>query len=542
MSTAGNIGGFTKGLVAGGSLGLQWQDRKRRQKLEDEDRELRKEDRALRLEDRAFQRERLAKEDEWRAEERNYTREERAYSRAERERERAEKDAIKKVNTDAYNAAKEAQQAAIDANSQPLIEGDAPMPPMGLSGATGVAPARPASRGVTPAPAGLAGRGMRPAGPPVPGAVDPAVGAPPPLPATDQPQEPYGRARIGLGTVLTNPPAAAPQPPAPGMTPIQAPGGYPASGGQQPAPPVRGMGRQPTPPAPMPMPDGTPGPATAPNGLARAPVPSAADGPAVTPSVEVAAAAADSAPKGQKIVKTAEDFLTHYRETAVPMIVDHYLSTGNVEMAEKFQVWADSKETQAGQLAWGRGMIAARVGDAEGAFENFAEAFNTDGYFEDNYEVDMSASGLVKNGSGEIGGAYITVKDRDTGESQKIEFGSLEELTEFASLALSPEAVWEQGVENIKAAEELRKEELEHQRALEIKEVEAGYRAADKTKTLPERIREESKVILENDPSAASLSPEELAQKALANVQAQEQAAAGGLARPASRGLGARLE
>ena len=73
------IGGFVSGLVEGAELKNRWGDRKRRQKLEDEDRALSLEDRQLRLEDRQR---RIALDDE----KLGWARADRAIAQEERER------------------------------------------------------------------------------------------------------------------------------------------------------------------------------------------------------------------------------------------------------------------------------------------------------------------------------------------------------------------------------------------------------------------------------------------------------------------------
>lgn len=543
------VGGFTRGLVGGAELKMRWDDRKRQQKFEDEDRKLALEDRKLKLEDRDYKRERDKALDAERAEDRAFTRSEREAKKAERDRQLAEEDAIRKVQAEAYLKAKEAQQGAVDANTQAGIETDAPAaapaivadsnsPPMKLR-ARGTRGIGLPPRAVEPGPVA----GPQPSGSvPVPGAVDPSAAVPPPVP-TDQPQEPYGRARIGRGTVQTNPPQAAPQPGGTAVAPVPGVMVSPQAGTtQQPAPPTRARGGQPTPP--MPTPRGVIGPATAPNGLERAPVPSAAatpGAPVVTPSVEAATEAADAAPRGAKPVQVSDDFMTNYLKVGAPLVVEHYLSTGDTASAMEFQKFIDAESTKAGMEAWGKGTIAARMGDAEGAMEYFTEAFNMEGYFEDGYEVVPEQSGFTKGPDGSTTGAYISVRSQETGAIEKIEFDDLEEFMEFGTLALSPEAVFEEYKAQAAAAIEVQKGELEHQRALELEGAKAGFRAEADKKTPREQLDAEMQRLTDADvygDGFTKLPPEEQVKKAMESLAAKEAAMTpGAYVRPSSRGV-----
>lgn len=535
MNAGFGIAGFVNGLVAGAELRQGFQDRKRRQELDDEDRKLRMEDRALRLEDRERAIKRQDAEDAWRMEERAYAREERGILRAERDEERAREKKTRKVYEDAYTAAKESQQAAQDARSQPDPAGDAPaaaQQPGAVPPPDAGAPQR-VSRGLPSLEAGRPDDGV-----PMPPAVDPSVAPQPSRAPTEQPLPAWGRARAGRGIVYTNAPDQAAQPVSPSLSGSAAPLTPPAPG-VAPLNTPRGVaGQQPALPAPR-LPSGAPGPATAPDGTPRAPVPSAApegSSPPVTPSVEIAVDTARKS-RGVKPTEAVDDFMDHYRKVAVPQIVEHYLSTGDVEAAKQFEAWSEAEEVKAGKKAWGLGMIAAEMGDEDGFMTHMTDAFNAPGYFEDGYEIVPEKSGILRGEGGQSTGAYITVRDQESGSEQKIDFDSMEDFIRFGMLALSPEAVFEEGRQAIQAADEIAKGELEHQRKIELAEVQAGLRREGEQKTDGEILDAEIAQLRETDLTFSQLSPEEQVRRAVASIQAKRSAAAGGISRPASRGV-----
>lgn len=533
MNAGYGIAGFVNGLVAGAELRQGFQDRKRRQQLEDEDRQLRKEDRALRLEDRTRLQRRQDAEDAWTAEDRDYTRQERGILRAEREEEKAREKKTRKVYEDAYTAAQESYQSEQDARGQPEPEGvpaAASQPGAADPGEMPSSIPRRAARGLPLGPDRPADDATRPP------AVDPSVAPPRSREPTEQPMPAWGRARAGRGIVYTNPPAQAAQPAA------ASPGGPGASlippvPGVAPFEPPRDItGQQPALPAPS-LPSGAPGPAIAPDGTPRAPVPSAApEGapPPVTPSVEIAVDTARKS-RGVKPTEAVDDFMDHYRKVAVPQIVEHYLATGNIEAAKQFEAWSEDEVVKAGKKAWGLGMIAAEMGDEDGFMTHMTDAFNAPGYFEDGYEIVPEKSGILRGEGGQSTGAYITVRDQDTGSEQKIDFDSVEDFIRFGMLALSPEAVFEEGRQAIQAADEVAKGALEHERELEKIRERARIAAEGKAKTDQEILDAEIKQLRETAVSFAQLPPEEQVKRARASIQAKQEAAAGGFARPEAR-------
>lgn len=524
--TSYGIGGFVKGLVAGATLRSGFDERKRRQRQDDEDRAQAFADR----EQEGLERKRRqAIEDE----NMNWTREERArkqelYAREDEEWERdkkkrdEEEGVFRKAADDTNRSIQNKKDERFTRSIQTAAPDPAAPPQLGED------PARIPAR----MPRGYAAVGEGPGAPtrarggqPTPGAVDPALAAPTGQP-TEPPAQDYGRARAGRGLVYTNPPAAAPQPTGTSGAPVPGVMVEPQAGiGRSIAPPTRARGGQPTPP---PVTPGGAGPA-APDGTARAAVPSASpDGTAVTPSVEIAATTARGV-TGRSESAAEDDFMTEYRKVGVPQIVEHFLKTGRVDEAKSFQTWIDDEETKEGQRAWARGVQAAQQGDEEGFFNHLTDAYNTTGYFDDGYEAVREKSGLKRDAEGNITGAFITYKDQETGQEQRTDYDDIEDLYRMGIQFLSPEAVFEHGMEQIKEADALRTAQIEHEQKLELEREKAGLRKDGKGKTPEQELAAEVESLRKNDLTGrfSSLPAEEQAAAALANIEARRKALAG---------------
>lgn len=497
------IGGFVSGLVEGAELKNRWGDRKRRQKLEDEDRALSLEDRQLRLEDRQR---RIALDDE----KLGWARADRAIAQEERERaerEKAERDGVAKK---AYEDTKRSIERKRGAASQPGEITGAPAAPMqpGVAVAPG-APrsiARPAAPGAGPAPA--APGPASPAAPPMP--VQPAPAARTP---TERPPQPYGISRAGVGRVYTNPPEQAAQPSARGVMPGTDHGITPPVAGIAPAQPQGAAGgTQPALPTPQ-----KPAP--------KAPVPSASptgEMP-VTPSVEIAVGEARGIGGARGESDAVGSFLDEYRKVGAPQVVEYFVAKGDIESAKGFSSWIEDEEVKDGQRAWARGVQAATMGDEEGFFNSMVDAYNSTGYFDDGFQAVREKSGLHRAEDGSITGAFITYRDEETGQENRVDYDDVSDLYEMGIQFLSPEAVFEHGMEQLKAADEARKGNLEHQRDIEIEREKARLRG--EAKTPQQQIDAEIEELRRTDFSFAGLPVEQQTAKAIASLEAKRAAA-----------------
>lgn len=276
---------------------------------------------------------------------------------------------------------------------------------------------------------------------------------------------------------------AAPRPVDPGAAPGEAMAADPMQRAQQlsrPGPALDAIiGAQPpspgappdTPPAalkrgavgPGAVPPVYPQPASLPAAMAGITAPGSAAAAETPPSVKLAAATAGpraaaapqaaAASKGLGLLREplkssgdhVADFMSYYQKEAVPLIVEHYLSTGRPESATQFQEWAQGEARKAGMEHWAKGVQAASRGD-EGAFlDSMIEAYNSDGYFDDGYEIVRKGSSLRKDDAGNTLGATLVFKDQETGEETTRNL-DVEDIYETGVLFLAPEQVYEHGV------------------------------------------------------------------------------------------------
>lgn len=156
-----------------------------------------------------------------------------------------------------------------------------------------------------------------------------------------------------------------------------------------------------------------------------------------------------------------ESFLETYMRVGVPQLVEHFLSTGQVEMARTFRQWVRDDDVQRGMQAWARATAAAARGDERGFLHHAIAAYNTDGYFEDGRELLEDRSGWVVDDAGNRTGIRLTFRDTETGETFEQVFDDMEDLYRQAIFTLSPEQVISFGMSELQATREAEAKRLE---------------------------------------------------------------------------------
>jgi hypothetical protein len=266
-------------------------------------------------------------------------------------------------------------------------------------------------------------------------------------------------------------------------------------------------------------------PGAAPAGPAAAPPPvpggeaAATGSPSLDAAVEVRLGDSGSEPTKNDL----DRFMEVWERDAAPEVVKHYLRNGQIEEAKAFTTWLEQEGVRRGVRAWARGVSAAAIGDADAAIGWWAEAYNTGQYADDGYRVLEEESGMLAGPNGEPLGGFLTFEDEETGETTRVTFESMEELYQMGTYMLSPEAIFQQGIESLNAAAA---SELEHQQQLELEAAKAGARAV---KSPREMIDAEISELRENDTTFtfSRLTPEEQVQQAIASIEAKERAASG---------------
>lgn len=262
-----------------------------------------------------------------------------------------------------------------------------------------------------------------------------------------------------------------------------------------------------------------------PKAMVPSDVPADPENPPTTPSIEGAVAIARGTIPGSggKAAEGPRDFIKWYGKVAAPKIIDHYLSRGEVEKAEKFETWVQAATTKAGLRAWSKGVIAAQQGNEDGFVAAMIEAYNADGYTDDGMTALADGSGLTRDKAGNVIGGRVTLRNDATGEVFVQNFNEIEDIYRFGINFLSPEQVFENTQEQLKAAATAETEIRKHERALELAE---ARRATKDAKTPAERVRAQVALMAQTDFSFSSLPPEEQVAKAIAQLEAIEAGAA----------------
>jgi hypothetical protein len=113
----------------------------------------------------------------------------------------------------------------------------------------------------------------------------------------------------------------------------------------------------------------------------------------------------------EKNAPSVDDF---YVKNVVPKIAETYLKQGNIEQAEKWNSWAEQKNTKAGMKHWTKALQAGQMGDFKAYADNMVKAYNTPGYYDDGLEAD--GYDLVKDKEGNTTGMTLNLRNTSTGE------------------------------------------------------------------------------------------------------------------------------
>jgi len=138
--------------------------------------------------------------------------------------------------------------------------------------------------------------------------------------------------------------------------------------------------------------------------------------------------------------RVSKNFLDHYAKTAVPKIVDYYLSQGNVEKAKAFETWAKSRKVKKQLASWSKAIWAVRHDDEERFFDHASDYYNA---IDDGMSIDRKNSGFKRDEQGNAVGATIAVRNDKTGEINYIQYDNQEDLVETFIYAHPAEQTFE---------------------------------------------------------------------------------------------------
>lgn len=142
---------------------------------------------------------------------------------------------------------------------------------------------------------------------------------------------------------------------------------------------------------------------------------------------------AEARGSAEKSAPSVDDF---YVKNVVPKIAETYLKQGNMEQAEKWNSWAQEKNTKTGMKHWTKALQAGQMGDFKSYADNMVKAYNAPGYYDDGLEAD--GYDLVKDKEGNTTGMTLNLRNKSTGEKFSQTIRSQEDMVKMGIGLLDP--------------------------------------------------------------------------------------------------------
>ena len=495
-------GSFISGLFDGIQVKHGWQDRKRRQLFEDEDRGFLKEDRKMEAERHGWSRE----DQQWEQEDRSHT-------RSERER-------TKRLRDEEERMHREATAAAMEAMNAPVVDSAAPPLQMPSGPGAAIPAAQPAadtpltaSPFITPGsaegrPSLSYGRDLEGPVGSIPGDVRlrelPGSQPPPGRPTATRPPvtrdqmatlpsetkaQAMARQRAEAELAAMSPDdraaaearnaadAAAEQEQSVAMADHSA-----VDAAQAQAPKLSYGEIEPTPKTGAKTATGLNAlvsDQTAPAQAAPATVPSAPSMPVEAGGASAAVAAREigmdgtggrGAPTAARKKDAVEGFIEQYTKVAVPKLIQGYMARGDVQMANGLLAFSRSEKGNRIMGSWARAAQALTIEDYEGGLDHLSEMYNQ---IDDGYEIVRGESGLQRDEKGNITGLTLTMIGPSGNKFQQ-HFAGTEDILARGIMAGAPENLTTYLKSIVESGYEVQKDTIKHGRNLELAAARRG--------------------------------------------------------------------
>lgn len=149
-----------------------------------------------------------------------------------------------------------------------------------------------------------------------------------------------------------------------------------------------------------------------------------------------------------------------FRDT-VPKIREAYLAQGNIEAAEGWEQYAESRRGKRAIKSWGKAFTAAQSGDWDAAATGFGEYYTN--FIDD--DVDYTGHETMKDEDGNVTGFKVKLKNRQTGKVNEMPM-STDDLISLG-MAHNPQALFEQAASQLQTANEYRLKDARDARKFE---------------------------------------------------------------------------
>ncbi|WP_296763693.1 hypothetical protein [Sediminimonas sp.] len=200
--------------------------------------------------------------------------------------------------------------------------------------------------------------------------------------------------------------------------------------------------------------------------------------------------------------RATDSFMDFYAKKAVPKIVDLYLQRGDIEKAQAFEEWSQARETKGQLESWSKAVHAATIGDEDGLMDHLSDTYNA---FDDGFDVVREQSGFQRGENGEITGARLTFRNRETGETFTRDYEDQGDLIQEGLYALAPENVFEMLWEQMQAAQKL---EAEQAKKASGQQEDIAKKIIAEAARLRKQYTDQSLVTAEGMPSNAQITQE----------------------------------
>ncbi len=145
----------------------------------------------------------------------------------------------------------------------------------------------------------------------------------------------------------------------------------------------------------------------------------------------------------------ANSLYTYITGDHVDKVVQSAMQAGNTQLAEAYPKWIADQRVQTGVKHYANAMGKWKVGDIDGAIDSLGSAYNSRGYFDDGYSVNILKKNRDAN-TGNIDTVDVEFVNDRTGE-KKSETVGVNDLLKTSSHFLAPPELVKHGMEQIQA-------------------------------------------------------------------------------------------
>lgn len=182
--------------------------------------------------------------------------------------------------------------------------------------------------------------------------------------------------------------------------------------------------------------------------------------------------------------RAEKSFMDRYMEVGAPMVLEHYVKTGQFAKAEAFQQFLDTATVRENMKDWGRAAAAIAAGDVDTALNTVLDAYKRMDYFNDTTEIVRKDSGVVYDKDGNAAGVKLVFRDPNTGTTFEQVYDDMDDAISLGMTLMDPLTSFEH-----------MQQRAEQQRQYELGLAEM---ARENAKMAQERIDEFTKMILDN--------------------------------------------